>query len=85
MQPFPVQSKISLSFLTKRMASPEDDVFLGTGFILWPEGLIKQYSSRSLFGLRFTCAFPTDGGTGYELLLRYQHTKLTSQEGITNR
>jgi hypothetical protein len=67
MKEFPVQSKISLSFLTKRTASPQDDVFQGSGFMLWPGGLIKQYSSRNVFEQRFTCAFPTDGGTGYEL------------------
>ncbi|HDR2590959.1 TPA: hypothetical protein QCI16_005035 [Enterobacter ludwigii] len=67
MKAFPVQSKISLSFLTKRTVSPQDDVFQGSGFMLWPGGLIKRYSSRDVFEQKFTCAFPTDGGTGYEL------------------
>ncbi|KNC92530.1 hypothetical protein GM31_22940 [Trabulsiella odontotermitis] len=35
--------------------------------MLWPGKLIKRYSSRDVFEQRFTCAFPTDGGTGYEL------------------
>lgn len=67
MQAYPVLSKISLSYWTKRITGKTRDydaAYLGAGFMLWPPVLIDSLSDGGLFEPEYTCVFATDGVTG---------------------
>ncbi|MCW2457038.1 UNVERIFIED_ORG: hypothetical protein M2414_004799 [Rahnella aquatilis] len=69
MQPYPVLSKISLSYWTKRTTGKTryNAAWLGAGFMLWPPEVIDKLSGGNVFEPEYTCVFATEGMTGGSL------------------
>ncbi|HFD2063928.1 TPA: hypothetical protein ACF2D8_004829 [Serratia marcescens] len=69
MQSYPALSKISLSYWAKRTTgkSRYNAAWLGSGFMLWPPGVIDKLSGGHVFEPEYTCVFATEALTGEHL------------------